>query len=275
MPIKLALLVVLMMISSGSAQTQPPDERPITAPAGSLPPRILTDCPTAATLPRASFDVHVRDFSAGGLLGAINVGLHQRFMLGVSYGGTAVLGESKAIWQDHPEFEVKFQIISETYTIPAVSVGIASQGYGPYLADLDRYIYKSRGFYAVVSKAYQTYTWATGFHGGMNYSLEHTGDHDSSPNFFFGFDMNVNQDVAIVAEYDLALNDDNGDASFEDDEGNTMNYGGKGRGYLNVGLRWIFMQRLELGIDLKNLFNNRRDVNQFSRELRISYYEFF
>ena len=87
--------------------------------------------------------------------------------------------------------------------------------------------------------------------------------------------MNVNQDVAIIAEYDLALNDDNGDASFEDDEGNTMNYGGKGRGYLNVGLRWIFMQRLELGIDLKNLFNNRRDVNQFSRELRISYYEFF
>jgi hypothetical protein len=228
---------------------------------------MLIDCPTAATLPRASFDVHVRDFSGGGLLTSINIGLHNQFMLGVSYGGTGVLGESKATWQEHPEFEVKYQIIPETYAIPAVAVGFSSQGYGPYIEDWDRYTYKSRGFYLVVSKAYEAYTWATGFHGGVNYSLEHTKDDDSSPNLFFGFDLSVNHNVAIVAEYDVALNDD------KKHEGEQ--FGGKGWGYFNVGLRWIFYERLEVGIDLKNLFNNRRDVNQFSRELRISYYEFF
>jgi hypothetical protein len=231
----------------------------------SLPPRQLIDCPTAATLPRASFDVHVRDFSGGGLLTSINIGLHNKFMLGVSYGGTGVLGESKPTWQDHPEFEVKYQLVPETYAVPAMTVGFASQGYGPYIKDLDRYTYKSRGFYAVISKAYQTYEWATGFHGGINYSLEHTGDHDSSPDMFFGFDMSVNHNVAFMAEYDLALNDDK----------KLDGLGGKGRGYFNFGLRWIFYDRLELGIDFKNLFNNRRDVDQVSRELRISYYEFF
>jgi len=271
MPVKsvlFALTVTVMMVSATYAQDRSTGDQPVRLSSyGSLPPRMLIDCPTAATLPRASFDVHVRDFSGGGLLTSINIGLHQQFMLGVSYGGTGVLGESKATWQNHPEFEVKYQVVPETYSVPAVTVGFSSQGYGDYLKDWDRYRYKSRGFYLVVSKAYQTYTWATGFHGGFNYSLEHTKDDDSSPNFFFGFDMNINHNVAIVAEYDLALNDDK---KHEGEE-----FGGKGWGYFGVGLRWIFYERLELGIDLKNLLNNRRDVNQFSRELRISYYEFF
>lgn len=262
----LALLVLLMMFSTAFAQIESDDFDDIRGQTyNSLPPRQLIDCPTAGTLPRASFDVHVRDFSGGGLLTSINIGLHNKFSLGISYGGTGVLGQSKPTWQDHPEFEVKYQIIPETYAIPAFTLGFASQGYGPYLKELDRYTYKSRGFYMVISKAYQTYEWATGFHGGINYSLEHTGDHDSSPNFFFGFDMSVNHNVAFMAEYDLALNDDK----------KLDGIGGKGRGYFNFGLRWIFYERLELGIDLKNLFDNRRDVNDISRELRISYYEFF
>lgn len=261
------LAAVTMMISGAFAQNRE-RERPVrTSSYNTLPPRMLVDCPTAATLPRASFDVHVRDFSAGGLMTSINIGLHRLFMLGVSYGGTAVLGEGEPIWQDNPEFEVKYQLIPETYSVPAVTLGFSSQGYGPYIPDWDRYTYKSRGFYAVISKAYQSYSFATGFHGGVNYSLEHVKDDDSSPNFFFGFDMNVNDNVAIVTEYDLALNDDK---KHEDEK-----IGGKGWGYFNVGLRWIFYERLSLGIDFKNLFNNRRDVNQFSRELRISYYEFF
>jgi hypothetical protein len=257
-----------MMVSNTFAQSGSGEQQPVRLSAyNAQPPRFLIDCPTAGMLPRASFDVHVRDFSGGGLLTSINIGLHRQFQIGVSYGGTGILGESKATWQDHPEFEVKYQIIPETIAIPAVAVGFASQGYGPWLKDWERFTYKSRGFYVVMSKAYQTYDWATGFHGGFNYSLEHTKDDDSSPNFFFGFDMSINHNVAIVTEYDLALNDDK---KHDDAE-----FGGKGWGYFNAGLRWIFYERLELGIDFKNLFNNRRDVNQPSRELRISYYEFF
>ena len=162
---------------------------------------------------------------------------------------------------------MKYQFIPETYTFPAVALGFTSQGYGRYLKDWERFTYKSKGFYAAVSKAYQTYEWATGFHGGINYSLEHTKDDDPNPDFFFGFDMNINHNVAIVAEYNVALNDNK---KHEEKE-----FGGRGRGYFNIGLRWIFYERLELGFDFKNLFDNRRDVNQVSRELRMSYYEFF
>jgi hypothetical protein len=273
-----AAVVMMSITSSAGFGQHRPDERRAVPPAhNSLPPRVLVDCPTAATLPRASFDVHVRDFAGGGLLTAINVGLHRRLTLGVSYGGTGVLGEQKAEWQDHPEFEAKYLVVPETMTFPAVTVGFASQGYGPYLEVWDRYTYKSKGFYAVASKAFHTYAWATGFHGGLNYSLEHTKDNDPSPDFFFGFDINVNRDVALVTEYDLGLNDDRkrDDKSVDEADTETIEFGGKGRGYLNIGLRWIFYERLELGIDLKNVLNNRRDVNQLSRELRINYYEFF
>jgi len=274
MPVKSVVLIIfagILVMSTASGQNVIKDEGPVNLTGyNSLPPRMLIDCPTAATLPRASFDVHVRDFSGGGLLTTINIGLHQQFMLGVSYGGVGILGESDAEWQDHPEFQVKWQLIPETYTIPAITLGFQSQGYGPYLEEWDRYTYKSKGFYGVISKAYETYYWATGFHGGINYSLEHTKDHDSSPNLFFGFDMSINHNVEIVAEYDLSLNDDK-----ELTDKNGEKFGGKGYGFLNFGLRWIFYERLELGLDFKNLLTNREDTDTISRELRISYYEFF
>src|SRR5512140_2715313 len=94
--IALALMIVTMMTFPAFAQTDGDQrqeegvERIYTY--DDMPPRQLIDCPTAATLPRASFDIRLRTLSNGGLIAQTNIGLHRKFMLGVSYGGEAVLG---------------------------------------------------------------------------------------------------------------------------------------------------------------------------------------
>ncbi len=229
-----------------------------------MPPRQLIDCPTAATLPRASFDVRLRTSSDGSVILTTQVGLHRRLMLGVSYGGEGILGDGKADGYDQVEFNVKYQLISETLVTPAVSFGYDGQGSGRYFNDLKRFMYKSKGFYAVISKGYQTYRWSSGLHGGVNYSLESEGDGDKNISLFVGADLSLQQDVSLVAEYDLALNDN------KDTE-----HSGRGWGYLNTGIRWIFSERLEIGFDMQNLIDNRNDTTSPTRGLRITYHEFF
>ncbi len=231
-----------------------------------VPVRQLIDLPTAGTLPRATYDAEMRVYDGGGMLVGTNIGLTNYLQLGLSYGADAIISEKEPTWNPRVEFKVKLQLIAETVSLPAVALGFSSEGYGSWIDTLDRYEIKSRGFYGVASKGYisEDGQFYTGFHGGFNYSLENDVDGDETLNFFFGFDAQFPNDVGFLVEYDMALDDDRDTLAL-----------GKGRGYLNAGVRWLFMDRLKIEVDLKNLFNNRRGVNSFGRELRIMYLEFF
>ena len=230
------------------------------------PIRQLIDMPTAATLPRGAFDAEMRVYADGGVLVGTNIGLSNQLQLGLSYGAEGIISEREPTWNPRVEFQVKLQVVGENLRIPAIAVGFASQGYGSWVESLDRYEIKSRGFYVVASKGYlgpggNIYT---GIHGGVNYSLEHDVDGDENINFFFGFDAKLPNDVALLVEYDMALNDDRDTLAL-----------GKGWGYLNVGCRWVVIERLMIEASLKNLLNNRHGINSFGRELRILYLEYF
>lgn len=255
------LIVLLASFTTAAAQDSPPVRKIYSY--DNMPPRELIDCPTASTLPRASFDFRLRTSSNGALISQTHIGLHRRFSLGLSYGGERILGEGKADWYDEVAFMVKYQILRETYVSPAIAFGYNGQGSGRWFAETDRFMYKSKGIYAVASKGYQTYQWASGLHFGVNWSLE-DGDGDDDVNFFLGADLSLQNDVMLVAEYDVGLNDNR-------EEEHT----GRGWGYFNVGLRWIFSERLELGLDFQNLLDNRLDTRSFTRGIRITYLEFF
>jgi hypothetical protein len=62
----------------------------------------------------------------------------------------------------------------------------------------------------------------------------------------------------------MALNDDREKADYA-----------RGRGYLNLGIRWLYSENLSLEIILKDLLINRREAESFGRELRLTYIEFF
>ena len=114
------------------------------------------------------------------------------------------------------------------------------------------------------SKSYQLLQWTCGVHGGVSYSTE-TLDDDENLDFFLGFDTYLNEKVGLALEYDFATNDN---------KDGTVRYG-KGNGYLNASIQWIYSSNLVMEVLLKNLTNNRKESNDIWRGLRITYVDHF
>jgi len=251
----ISLTIILFRPSAGQEQ--------VSEAYLDLQPRQLIDAPTAWTLPRGAFDLVLRVYPPGGILGQVSIGLSSRFQLGISYGAEGIISEQKAHGNPRLEFNVKLRLLDEKYYLPAIAVGYNSQGYGAYDDAEERFAYKSKGLFGVLTRSLYFYGLTLGGHAGINYSIQDKGDDDEEPTLFFGLDTRFHDDVAMVAEYDLALNDDKGSSHY-----------GRGRGYLNLGIKWVFSENLELEAILKNLLNNRKGVNSFGREIRITYVEF-
>ena len=225
-------------------------------------PRHVIDKPTAGVLPRGAFDLGLRFIGGGGVLMDLNVGLSDRISFGASYGGFNVLGADSVNWNPAPGVHVRYQLVSETIGLPGITIGFESQGFGAYIDSTSRYFYKSPGFFVVGSKSYSLFE-RLDFHGGINYSLE-DGDGDNDINLFLGTVLAFDPHFEIMAEYDLAFND-----SPESDR--TV---GDGKGYLNAGVRLNVQNVLYLEFFLKNLLDNQRNIDEFTREFKITYFQF-
>lgn len=266
-----ALGALLICLSPGQVRAQDGDVSRTTL--YDFPPRLLVDMPTAGTLPRGHFSLGIRLSPQGGGLGFTNIGLSNRFMVGISFGGTNVISDQDANWNPTIEFQLKFRVVDELPYLPAISVGFSSQGYGIYNEQQKRYAYKSRGFYAVASRSFYFYRWTAGWHGGLNLATSDeevvtatSGDiKDNDLNFFLGFDATFNYNLALLLEYDAALNDDR----------RANDFSGKGRGYLNFSVKWLFTRNLEIELLAKDLLVNRPEAETLTREVRLTYIESF
>lgn len=236
-----------------------------------IPPRWLVDVPTAGTFPRGYFDIGVRFYPNGGAIANTSIGLSNRLLVGISYGAEDIISNVDPNWNPKIEFQVKFRVIDELEYFPAVTAGFCSQGFGAWLDDYDRYTFKSRGLYLVVSRSFYFYDWTAGWHAGTNYTLEKDVDKDKDVNFFLGFDATFKYNLALLAEYDIGLNDDR--STLPSGEANL--FGGKGRGYLNLGIKWLFTRNLELEAHIKDILLNRRESDTVTREISITYIEKF
>ena len=201
-----------------------------------------------------------------------SIGITRRLMIGVSYGGENVIGTEEIDWYPRVEFNLKYKLFDEKSATPAFAIGFSSDGWGSYIDAYERYMIKSRGFYVVASKRLNILG-AVKFNAGMNYSVE--GDSEDEKNFdiFLSMTKNINEELEIMGEYDLALND-SGDEAL-----------GKGRGYLNLGLRWSFAPELVIDFQLVNIFQNFKtnesgisvpeEKNEISRNIAVTYRAFF
>jgi len=255
------LLTLILALTAMTLRAQ--EENPSrTLTLYDVPPRWLVDMPTAGTLPRAHYNLGIRIFPNGGGLGYADIGLSSRFQLGISYGGEQIVSNDDPNWNNRIGFNLRFRLIDELEFFPAITIGFTDQGFGRWLADFDRYTYKSRGFFAVASRSFYFYRWTSGWHFGVNHSLEDDVDEDKDINLFGGFDATFDYNVAIVIEYDAALNDNRSSAS---------DVTGKGRGYLNSSVKWLFAENLELEVVFKDMLVNRRESVTFTREVRMTY----
>jgi hypothetical protein len=220
--------------------------------------RSLIDLPTAGLLSKGFVGVSLDVLPFGVVITKIEVGVFEGFSFGISYGGSNIIGTGPVDWYKLPAVNIRGRIIEESETLPAIAIGFDSQGKGNYDRDLERYQIKSPGFFAAASKNFAFFGYLS-IHGVINYSLERQ-DGDKDINIGIGFEKTIGDKVSLVAEYDFAANDNTGISL------------GKGNGYLNLGLRWSVGEGLTLGIDLRDILDNKRFAgNSADRGIFVEY----
>lgn len=260
--------VSLTAVSFFTAKAQSSNEQS-TAPTNSnfdTPPMTLIDMPTSQIFRRGHYQIGFRVYQNGGGMAYVDIGLSGRFQLGISYGGDNVVSNQSLDGYPSVGFQGKFNLVSQRNVVwPSIAIGYSDQGIGSYNRDLERFTFKSRGFYGVASWGAMFNGWTSGLHAGVNYSLEGNESAAEKIDLFVGFDATVQRDLAFLAEYDLALNDRSSDELFN----------GRGRGYLNAAFRWNFAGNLQIDLIARDILVNRREAKTVGRELRIVYFNQF
>ena len=272
--VKKFLLLLLILCTLGWDQVEQP-----------YPPLNLVSIPTAGTLPRGSFTLESLIIKNGGVVPKLSVGFTDNFTFGVSYGVQHLIGDTKpSINKTTPEVQIKYRVFDESEKMPALVYGLDTQGRGEFHKQdsifsisgksdsirtfnrtFSRYDQKAWGMYIVFSKNWNLLG-NLGMHAGISKSFSENDDGDNDLNVFFGFDKEVNRSFSFLVEYDAALNDDNhtlNDITF-----------GKGRGYLNAGIRWAISLNLMLEINFNDI-NQNTEAEYTNREIKIIYSESF
>jgi len=218
--------------------------------------RRIVDMPTAGVIPKGTFEVNAFLMQSGGLMTEFAAAPFDNFMLGVSFGGSNIIGVSTPSFQDFPGLHIKYRVLDETKTFPALALGINSQGLGIYNDSLERYQTASPGVYLSSSKSFK---WPVGLvyvHAGINYSLEPKPDH-RSVNFYFGAEQTIYKRISIGAEFNSNLED------------NT--YFMENKGLLNFQAKWAASENLTVAIMFRDAFANFRASESLVRFVGIEY----
>lgn len=220
--------------------------------------RSLVDLPSAGVLEKGYVGVSLDVLPLGVMISKIEVGVFENFSFGISYGGANIIGTGDIDFYKLPGVNLKFRVIDEAEGLPALTLGFDSQGKGEYYEDNSRFAIKSPGFFAAVAKNFEFFGYLA-LHGVINYSLERD-DNDKDLNLGFGIEKTIGGKVSVIAEYDFAINDNN-PISF-----------GAGNGYLNMGVRWSVGDGFTIGMDLRDLLDNKRLAsNRADRGIFVEY----
>ena len=250
-----SILLAFMLVGSAVAQAPEATQRE--------PLRVI-DMPTAGINHRGEFNTDLRVYPEGGIQVHMGIGLFRRMMFGLSYGGTNVVGRGKIIGNKQPGLLVKYRLWEETVPLPAFALGYDNQGTGRWSDSLNRYEYKAPGLFIGASKNFKLGDDKNfGLHAVMSWNSAETKD-DRGVTGSLGTDVSLNEELVAVCEYVMAL---------DDNKKNT--YGqyaslGKGKGYLNVGLRWA-ISKIYLQFELKDILGNRVNTSSPDRAVSISF----
>ena len=267
------LLLLTFLCNIGWSQIEQP-----------YPPLNLVSIPTAGTLPRGPFTLESLLITDGGMVPRLSVGFTDNFSFGVSFGVQNLIGGNKpSINKTTPEVQIKYRIFDESVKKPALVYGLDTQGRGLYHAvdsiftngisdstvTLNRYDQKAWGMYMVMSKNWN-FLGNLGLHAGISKSLSENDDGDKDINVFFGIDKELNRSFSLLVEYDAALNDNLGGGDYAL---NDITFG-KGKGYLNAGIRWAMSPNLMLEINFNDI-NQNTNSEYTNREIKVMYSESF
>jgi hypothetical protein len=221
--------------------------------------RSLVDMPTAGILEKGFVGQTTDVLPYGVVIAKLEVGVFTNVSFGISYGGANIIGSGKIDWYKLPGVNFRVRLLNESDAIPALTIGFDSQGKGQYVDSSSRYQIKSPGFFAATSKNFALLGYMS-LHGTINYSLE-SNDGDDFVNMMIGIEKTIGPSVSIICEYNFAWNDNKQHGNF-----------GNGNGYLNAGIRWAIGTGFTLGVDLRDLLNNKKlNPSSADRAIRLEY----
>lgn len=206
--------------------------------------RYLIDMPTAGILDKGLVSISNDIMPNGVLIARIEAGVFQDISIGISYGGANIIGTGSPDWYKLPAAAFRFKIMKESLNAPSLTLGFDTQGKGNYFDSSSRYQIKSPGLFVSGSKNFALMGYLT-LHGCLNYSFEST-DGDNFMNLNVGAEKTLGARVSLIGEYNFALNDNN------------ARIYGRGRGYLNIGVRWAPADGFTVGFDLRDLLSNKK-----------------
>ncbi len=219
----------------------------------------LIDFPSAYGLPRGGYSLRMRIVPAGRVITGIRVGISDYILLGVSYGATNVVGSGSPEWDDRMEFDFKLRVAEETGGIPEIAIGYDSRGYGMQL-ESGEYEKASSGLFVSAAKTLPfSEFWQV--HAGLSRTLD---EERAKPDIIVGVSARLSQEFSVVAEYQWGVD------KREDGDGTEST-----TGFLNFGLRWIFMEQLEVDIYFRNVVGPNGSPELNSRSLGFAFYDSF
>ncbi|MCK5740705.1 MAG: YjbH domain-containing protein [Chlorobi bacterium] len=215
------------------------------------------DMPTAGILPDGSYSVDVLAFNNGGITTTVQAAPFSWFNVGLSFGGTDIIGQGIIDWQGLPGFHAKIRILNETLTMPALVLGLDTQGKGKYLVSVKRYQTQSAGVFLAASKNFRWKFGSVAVHGGMNYSFEPVPS-NRFLNFWGGAEQSLGKNASINLEFNPTLDDDS-----------------QTKGLLNLGLRWSLAYGLTIQFQVRDILENKTGSIGSDRTLGLEYISFF
>jgi hypothetical protein len=219
----------------------------------------LVTSPTAAVLPHGGYLFEGRLGPESSILVALKVGFFDRFMVGISYGFQEFIGRGDVTANDLPGFDARLRVIEETERGPAFALGLDTQGQDAFLESADRYERKSKGAFAVISKNYHLIG-DFSLHGGVNYSFE---DRDEAGvNAFAGLELDIIKGFGVLLDYDAAL---------DDNDESVATHMTRGKGYLDLGLRFDYGANLRFKFLLQDLLDNYLTEHGVERAIEVFY----
>ncbi|MBI5324598.1 MAG: hypothetical protein HZB41_04900 [Ignavibacteriae bacterium] len=244
------IIIVKIVFSQGSAGEKARYES-----------QYIVNMPNAGLVPKSSFSFNANIFENSGVLMVLNTSPFSSFNLGLSYGGSNILGNQEITWQNLPGIQVRIRLFDESISLPAIMIGFISQGSGVYLSQLKRFQNMSAGFFLSGSKFYKWKIGSIGFHGGINYSIEPSFS-DRNPNFYCGIEQFIGNRGSINVEYNANL----------DEKPNMVI---DKRGLLNLSLRYGFTQNMTIDFQFIDLLNHIKGGKGALRRLGIEYIDSF
>ncbi len=223
----------------------------------------IVDSPTAGILPHGAYMFEGSVGPGNGLLFGVEIGFHDRLMLGVSYGVQEFIGRGDIEANDRPGFQARFRLIEEGFAGPAFALGVDTQGEDMFIENDERYERKSKGIYAVLSKNYFMLR-NFALHGGINHSFERK--YENGINFFGGITLEALTGMTLLLDYNAAL---------DDDDTELPSCRTKGRGYLDSGVQFTYRENLRIRLLFKDLLGNYTPKRGVARTLEIFYIGYF